>query len=86
MLIKYTNHPFKWFWDLIRPVRGRFLVAQTIDMIHVAASVVPAIVTGLLVDKVLTGGQMQLLPLYLRLLIGVPLLARCSGCLHPLPF
>jgi ATP-binding cassette, subfamily B, multidrug efflux pump len=69
---KYTNHPFKWFWDLIRPARGRFLAAQTIDIIHTASSLLPAIVAGLLVDKVLTGGQMQLLPLYLSLLVGVP--------------
>jgi ATP-binding cassette, subfamily B, multidrug efflux pump len=69
---RYTNHPFKWFWDLIRPSRGRFLAAQTINIIYTASSLVPAIVAGRLVDQVLTGGQLQFLPLYLGLMVGVP--------------
>jgi ATP-binding cassette, subfamily B, multidrug efflux pump len=69
---RYTNHPFKWFWDLIRPSRGRFLAAQTINIVYTASSLIPAIVAGRLVDQVLTGGQLQLLPLYLGLMVGVP--------------
>jgi ATP-binding cassette subfamily B protein len=70
----YANRPFKWFWDLVRPVRGRYLFAQTLDLIFVAASVIPATVTGLLVDHVLTDRRIELLPLYLGLLVLVPLL------------
>ena len=70
----YANRPFKWFWDLIRPVRGRFLIAQIADLIFILASVIPATITGLLVDKVLIGRQLDKLPLYLGFLVAVPFL------------
>jgi ATP-binding cassette subfamily B protein len=73
----YANRPFKWFWDLIRPVRGRFLLAQFTDFIFILASVIPATITGLLVDRVLIGGELDKLPLYLGLMVGVPFLRSC---------
>ena len=73
----YANRPFKWFWDLIRPVRGRFLLAQFVDMFFISASVIPATITGLLVDNVLTDRRLDLLPLYLGLLVLVPLARSC---------
>lgn len=73
----YAIRPFKWFLDLIRPVRGRFIFAQLLDLIVICASVIPATITGLLVDRVLIARQLELLPLYLGMLILVPL-ARSS--------
>jgi ATP-binding cassette, subfamily B, multidrug efflux pump len=73
----YANRPFKWFLDLVRPVRGRFIFAQLLDLVVICASVIPATITGLLVDRVLIDRQLELLPLYLGLLILVPL-ARSS--------
>lgn len=70
----YANRPFKWFWRLIHPVRLRFLFAVLVNLIFVSASVVPATITGLLVDDVLTDRRLELLPPYIALLIGVPLL------------
>ncbi|MEA4889519.1 MAG: ABC transporter ATP-binding protein [Clostridiaceae bacterium] len=75
----YANRPFKWFWDIIRPVRGRFIMAQLVDIIFISASVIPATITGLLVDKVLTERQLNLLPLYLGLLVAVPLTRSCMS-------
>ncbi len=69
----YANRPFKWFLDLLRPIKGRFIFAQMLDLIFVATSVIPATVTGLMVDNVFTDGKMELLPLYLALLVLVPL-------------
>ncbi|MDW7658600.1 MAG: hypothetical protein SCM11_15640 [Bacillota bacterium] len=66
----YANRPFKWFLDLIRPVGGRFIFAQFLDLVFVASSVIPATVTGLLVDNVLTDRKLDLLPLYLGLLVN----------------
>jgi ATP-binding cassette, subfamily B, multidrug efflux pump len=70
----YVNHPFKWFWNLILPVRGRFLLTLGIDLVLISAVVVPATLTGRLVDRVLIQRQMSLLPLYLGLMVIVPLL------------
>lgn len=70
----YANRPFKWFWRLIYPVRFRYLVAILVNLVFVSASVVPATITGLLVDDVLTERKLELLPLYVSLLVVVPLL------------
>ncbi len=69
----YANRPFKWFMDLIRPVRGRFIFAQILDLVFIATSVIPATLTGLLVDRVLMERNLALLPRYLSLLVLVPL-------------
>lgn len=71
---KYANRPFKWFLQLIRPVRFRYLMAISVNLVFVLLSVIPATVTGWLVDDVLTDRRMELLPGYLALLVGVPLL------------
>jgi len=71
---KYANRPFKWFLQLIRPVRFRYLMAISVNLVFVLLSVIPATVTGWLVDDVLTDRRMELLPGYLALLVSVPLL------------
>lgn len=82
----YANRPFKWFLDLIRPVGGRFIFAQLLDLVFVASSVIPATVTGLLVDRVLTERKMELLPLYLGMLVLIPLARSCIAVLFRYQF
>jgi ATP-binding cassette subfamily B protein len=82
----YANRPFKWFLDLIRPVGGRFIFAQFLDLVFVASSVIPATVTGLLVDNVLADRKLDLLPLYLGLLVLVPLVRSCMAVLFRYQF
>ncbi len=82
----YSNRPFKWFLDLIRPVRGRFLFAQLLDLVFVATSVIPATITGLLVDDVLTDRKLELLPRYLLLLVLIPLARSCIAVVFRFQF
>jgi len=82
----YSNRPFKWFLDLIRPVRGRFLFAQLLDLAFVATSVIPATITGLLVDDVLTNRRLELLPRYLLLLVLIPLVRSCVAVVFRFQF
>ena len=82
----YANRPFKWFLDLIRPVRGRFLFAQLLDLVFVATSVIPATITGLLVDDVLTDRKLELLPRYLLLLVLIPLARSCIAVVFRFQF
>ncbi|NLO36250.1 MAG: ABC transporter ATP-binding protein [Clostridiaceae bacterium] len=82
----YANRPFKWFLDLIRPVRGRFLFAQLLDLAFVATSVIPATITGLLVDDVLTNRRLELLPRYLLLLVLIPLVRSCVAVVFRFQF
>jgi hypothetical protein len=58
--------------------QGRFLFAQLLDLVFVATSVIPATITGLLVDDVLTDRKLELLPRYLLLLVLIPLARSCS--------
>ncbi len=73
----YANRPFKWFFYLIKPVRYRYLMAIFVNLAAVSMSVVPATLTGLLVDDVLIDRRMNMLPVYITLLIAVPLLRSC---------
>ena len=73
----YANRPFKWFFYLIKPVKYRYIMAILINLIFVSLSVVPATLTGLLVDDVLTDRKLDMLPIYIALLIGVPLFRSC---------
>ncbi len=82
----YATRPFKWFWDLIRPIRGRYLLAILIDLVCVTAGLLPATVTGRLVDDVLTARRLDLLSPYIALLIGVPLVRSCLAVLYRFHF
>ena len=78
----YHGHPFRWFWALLGPCRTRYTIGILLDLASIATSMVPAVVTGKLVDDVLRGGRNELLPLYLSLLVGVPLARALVGVLY----
>ncbi len=78
----YLGHPYRWFWALLGPMRPRYLTGIALDLVSVAASMVPAIVIGHLVDDVLNGGRLDLLPLYLSLIVVVPLARALVGLLY----
>lgn len=83
---RYANRPFKWFFDLLKPIKGRFIFAQFLDIIFVASSVIPATVTGLMVDHVLSERRLDMLPRYVALLILVPLLRSMMAVLFRYQF
>jgi ATP-binding cassette, subfamily B, multidrug efflux pump len=78
----YLGHPFRWFWALLGSRKPSYVVGIVLDLVSVACSMIPAVVIGHLVDDVLDGGRTELLPLYLALIVGVPLARALVGLLY----
>ncbi len=69
---RFNRHPFRWALALVRPVKAIYLVSLLIVIVTAAMVMVPGIITGRLVDEVLTAGDHTNLWLYVGLIFGVP--------------
>ncbi len=78
----FIGHPFRWFWAILGPKRPQYVVGVLLDLVAVAASMVPAVVAGRLVDDVLVGGRRELLAGYLALIVGVPVTRALVGVFY----
>ncbi|HEY5465917.1 MAG TPA: ABC transporter ATP-binding protein, partial [Clostridia bacterium] len=69
---RFVGKPFRWVWALIGPHRLSYAVCLVITCLLVGFSVIPATISGRLIDEVLNGGKFEKLPLYLGLMILIP--------------
>jgi len=76
---RFADKPFRWAWTLMGRRRPLYLLAILLDLAAMSLIVLPPVASGRIVDEVLTQGRMERLPLYLALLVGVPLTRALLG-------
>lgn len=76
---KYVGKPYRWWWQLIYPVRGRFIVAFILTGISMSLSTAVSAVIGMFVDNVYEGKDLTLILPYCLMIVGIPVFRSLVG-------
>lgn len=71
---RYNDHPYRWAFALIRPVKFTYIVAYILVFVTAIMAILPGILTGRFVQEVLVNKDHTNLVLYLSLLFLIPAL------------
>jgi ATP-binding cassette subfamily B multidrug efflux pump len=77
---------FKWIWGHIKPYRFKMLVGFISVLAVTAMNTISPRIAGTIVDKVIKGGEIGLLPYLIALMIGVTLLKAVVRYLYQVRF
>ncbi|MHB8962021.1 MAG: ABC transporter ATP-binding protein [Saccharofermentanales bacterium] len=79
---KYASKPYRWWWELVKPVRGRFLVSFLLTGISMSLATAVSVILGWFVDDVYGKGDLTKILPYCILIVGVPLFRSLLGLLY----
>ncbi|MDR0273261.1 MAG: ABC transporter ATP-binding protein/permease [Clostridiales bacterium] len=66
-------HAYKWYWSYVAKYKWRLLIGLLVNTVNVGLMLVNPLFAGLIVQNVIEGGQNELLPRYLLIMILVTL-------------
>lgn len=78
----YVGKPFRWLWELVKPVRYKFIIAVILTTISMSMVTIGATVTGWFVDDVYGKGDTAKILLYCLLLVSVPVIRSILGLIY----
>jgi ATP-binding cassette subfamily B multidrug efflux pump len=78
----YVGKPFRWWWELVRPVRYKFIIAVVLTTISMSMVTIGATVAGWFVDDVYGKGDTSKILFYCLLLVLVPVIRSILGLVY----
>ncbi len=75
----FASKPYRWWWVLVKPVRGRFLSAFILTGISMSLATAVSVVLGRFVDDVYGKGDFAKILPYCALIVGIPLFRSLVG-------
>lgn len=78
----YVGRPFRWWWELVKPVRHKFIIAVILTTISMSMVTIGATVTGWFVDDVYGNGDTSKILFYCFLLVMVPIIRSILGLFY----
>ncbi len=78
----YVGKPFRWWWQLVKPVRLKFIIAVVLTTISMSMVTIGATVTGWFVDDVYGKGDTSKILFYCLLLVSVPVIRSILGLFY----
>ncbi|MHB1452933.1 MAG: ABC transporter ATP-binding protein [Saccharofermentanales bacterium] len=79
---QYSGKPYRWWWSVVKPVRGRFVVSFVLTGISMSLATAVSVVLGWFVDDVYGKGDLSKILPYCMLIVTVPLFRSLVGILY----
>ncbi len=76
---QFVNKPFRWWWTLAKPVRGKLIFAILLTTVSMSMITIGATISGWFVDDVYGKGDLSKIGLYCTILVGVPVIRSILG-------
>ena len=81
-VFKYVGKPYRWWLQLIAPVRGRYTVAFILTGISMSLSTAVSAVIGMFVDNVYEGKDLSLIAPYCLMIVAIPVFRSLVNVLY----
>lgn len=79
---QYAGKPYRWWWAIVKPVRGRFVVSFVLTGISMSLATAVSVVLGWFVDDVYGKGDLSKILPYCILIVSVPLFRSLVGIFY----